>query len=156
MSDHMTELEQKFKNRNLLEELAYYANYPPKGYVRKEEVDLIQWAMYKAYQIIKGRPAMSSCDYISREDAKNAAALIALTSAKREMTCGEVKRIMEDIPPAEVRPVIPAQWIALDIYRSEGNYKCSNCGQPCYVPECMGEPMYSVCPNCGADMRDAR
>lgn len=52
----------------------------------------------------------------------------------------------------EMRPVIPAQWIALDIYRSEGNYKCSNCGQPCYVPECMGEPMYSVCPNCGAMM----
>lgn len=53
MSDHMTELEQKFKNRNLLEELAYYANYPPKGYVRKADTDLIQWVMYKAYKIIK-------------------------------------------------------------------------------------------------------
>lgn len=59
---------------------------------------------------------------------------------------------VESIESADVRPVIPAQWIALDIYRSEGNYKCSNCGQPCYVPECMGEPMYSVCPNCGAKM----
>lgn len=49
---------------------------------------------------------MSNGDYISREDAKNAAALIALTSAKREMTCGEVKRIMENIPPADVQPVV--------------------------------------------------
>lgn len=55
MSDRMTELEQKFKNRKLLEELAYYANYPPKGYVCKADTDLIQWVMFKAYQIIKGR-----------------------------------------------------------------------------------------------------
>ena len=41
-------------------------------------------------------------EYISREAAKEAAALIAMTSAKREMTCGEVKKIMEDIPPANV------------------------------------------------------
>lgn len=68
---------------------------------------------------------------------------------------GGARKLIEEAPPADVRPVIPAQWIALDIYRSEGNYKCSNCGQPCYVPECMGEPMYSVCPNCGADMREA-
>ena len=55
----------------------------------------------------------------------------------------------------EMRPVAPARWIPLNIYHNEGNYKCSNCNQPCYVPECMGEPMYAFCPNCGADMREA-
>ena len=64
-----------------------------------------------------------------------------------------VVKILDAIPAADVRPVIPAQWIAIDIYRNEGNYKCSHCEQPCYVPECMGEPMYTVCPHCGADMR---
>ena len=59
---------------------------------------------------------------------------------------------IETIPAADVRPVVPARWISLDIYRNEGNYKCSHCKQPCYVPECIGEPMYAVCPNCGADM----
>lgn len=88
----------------------------------------------------------SANSFLEDEDPAKASTMIYLiaTSNAREAVKG--------IPNADVRPVIPAQWIALDIYRSEGNYKCSNCGQPCYVPECMGEPMYSVCPNCGADM----
>lgn len=53
MSDHMKELNEKFKTRKLLEELAYFANYPPKGYVRKAETDLLQWVMYNAYHAIK-------------------------------------------------------------------------------------------------------
>ena len=53
MSDHMKELCEKFRCRNLMEELAWYANYPPRGYVRKGDTDLIQWVMYMAYQKIK-------------------------------------------------------------------------------------------------------
>ena len=60
---------------------------------------------------------------------------------------------LENTASADVRPVVPAEWIALDIYRGMGNYKCSVCNQECYVPECMGEPMYIFCPNCGAKMR---
>ena len=108
MSDRMMELEQKFKDRNLLEELAYYANYPLRGYMRKEEVDLIQWAIYKAYQIIKERPAMSSCDYISRE-----AAIDVLCAACGNAACpkGMIPRCsyydkMQAISPAEGQLVV--------------------------------------------------
>lgn len=54
MTDHMKELCEKFRCRNLMEELAWYADYPPRGYVRKGDTDLIQWVMYMAYQKIKG------------------------------------------------------------------------------------------------------
>ena len=95
-------------------------------------------------------------DYISREAAikkfEDAEYLYDPEPGAKRYTVEDAKGILNDVPAAAVRPVIPAQWIALDIYRSEGNYKCSNCGQSCYVPECMGEPAYSVCPNCGAEM----
>lgn len=39
------------------------------------------------------------------------------------------------------------KWIKLDMH-----HKCTACGQECYVPTCMGEPMYTYCPNCGARM----
>lgn len=102
-------------------------------------------------------------DYISRKAAWEAVFKKANKDLENEDPAAEstivyqiatsnARRAIMSVPAADVRSVIPAQWIALDIYRSEGNYKCSNCGQPCYVPECMGEPMYSVCPNCGAMM----
>lgn len=53
MTDHMKALNEKFKSRKLLEELAYFANYPQKGYVSKAETDLLQWVMFNAYQTIK-------------------------------------------------------------------------------------------------------
>lgn len=53
MTEHMQELNEKFRNRNLLEELAWYANYPPKGYIRKADTDLIQWVMFNAYHMLK-------------------------------------------------------------------------------------------------------
>jgi hypothetical protein len=146
MSDHMMELEQKFKNRNLLEELAYYANYPPKGYVPKVEVDLIQWAMYKAYQIIKGRPAMSSCDYISRAEA---VALAMQYCPDDDGTCPkaghDLRELLDDLenaPPADVRPMVYARWIDLD-----DHLMCSGCGAS------HNEPNKNFCPNCGANMR---
>lgn len=93
-------------------------------------------------------------DYISRETAIRTVCEDCEYYSTADCEDCRLARL-DDIPAADVRPVIPAQWIALDIYRSDGNYKCSNCGQPCYVPECMGEPMYSVCPNCGAMMGGA-
>ena len=45
------------------------------------------------------------------------------------------------------------KWIKLDMHRGMAQYKCSACNSECYVPECMGEPMYMFCPDCGADMR---
>ena len=89
-------------------------------------------------------------DYISRQMVLELLGCMPINPTAEEMD--ELYENVKMIDTADVRPVIPAQWIALDIYRSEGNYKCSHCEQPCYVPECMGEPMYAVCPNCGAKM----
>lgn len=56
------------------------------------------------------------------------------------------------LPPADVRPLVHGKWIKLDMHRGMEQYKCSICRSECYVPECMGEPMYGYCPCCGADM----
>lgn len=45
------------------------------------------------------------------------------------------------------------KWIKLDMHRGMADHKCTACGQECYVPTCMGEPMYAFCPNCGAMMK---
>lgn len=55
-----------------------------------------------------------------------------------------------DLP--DVQPVVHGKWIRLDMHRGMEQYKCSICNSECYVPECMGEPMYCFCPNCGAAM----
>ena len=53
-----------------------------------------------------------------------------------------------------VKPMVRGEWIKLGMHCGEEQYKCSACGMECYVPECMYEPLYAFCPNCGADMRN--
>ena len=75
----------------------------------------------------------------------------------------EVADILENADPDlyvdlfnKLPPVTPKQrtgkWIKLDMHRGMADHKCSACEQECYVPTCMGEPMYAFCPNCGARM----
>ena len=153
MSDRMMELEQKFKHRNLLQELAYYANYPPKGYVRKEEVDLIRWAMYKAYQIIKGRPTMSSCDCISRKAIRDRLHRIIEVNKLRPdiawFTPNGVEALIDEIPPTAVQPVVRGEWIMRN-----NACVCSNCGNPvAFKLMSDGCHVGDFCTKCGADMR---
>lgn len=56
-----------------------------------------------------------------------------------------------DLPDVEYA-ITHGKWMRLDMHRGMQQYKCSACEGLCYVPECMGEPMYSYCPNCGARM----
>lgn len=46
------------------------------------------------------------------------------------------------------------KWIKLDMHAHLADHKCSVCEQECYVPACMGEPMYDFCPHCGAKMTE--
>ena len=58
---------------------------------------------------------------------------------------------LRQLPP--IKPKI-GKWVKLDMHRGMADHKCSVCEQECYVPTCMGEPLYAFCPNCGADMRE--
>ena len=73
-----------------------------------------------------------------------------------------IKALSEPLQPWEVlvaqavlsQPAEPkrGRWIKLDMHRGMADHKCTACKQECYVPTCMGEPMYAYCPNCGAKM----
>lgn len=58
---------------------------------------------------------------------------------------------LKQLPPIQPKR---GRWIKLDMHRGMADHKCTACKQECYVPTCMGEPMYAFCPNCGADMRE--
>lgn len=61
----------------------------------------------------------------------------------------ETIEMVEPSPSAEPHR---GRWIKLDMHRGMADHKCTACRQECYVPTCMGEPMYAFCPNCGAKM----
>lgn len=63
------------------------------------------------------------------------------------------ERAIDEQPTVDAVPVRHGKWIKLDMHEHLADHKCTACGQECYVPTCMGEPMYIYCPNCGADMR---
>ena len=64
-------------------------------------------------------------------------------------TKSQMLLVLDSTPPVEEEDRPPAEWI-LD---SEGKYICSRCkiGYK-EQPTCMGKPMYSYCPCCGAIM----
>ena len=64
--------------------------------------------------------------------------------------CKDIVRNAPTVSADDVRGV--GEWIRLDAHKGMEQYKCSACNTPMYVPECMGEPMYSFCPICGAKM----
>lgn len=59
--------------------------------------------------------------------------------------------LVKHIKAKEAQPKM-GKWIKLDAHAHLADHKCSACGQECYVPTCMGDPMYDFCPNCGARM----
>ena len=67
---------------------------------------------------------------------------------------GRQLRLIENEVINKLPPIQPkrGRWIKLDMHRGMADHKCTACKQECYVPTCMGEPMYAYCPNCGAKM----
>ena len=93
-------------------------------------------------------------DCISREQAIN-----ALRDYLVEKRCPDDGTLTCRLIENEVINKLPAiqpkrgRWIKLDMHRGMADHKCTACKQECYVPTCMGEPMYAFCPNCGAMMK---
>lgn len=93
-------------------------------------------------------------EYIERE-----AAIAALIAAPKLYGYQDEGRKLIDIydavrilPAADVVPVVRGKWTRLDMHKGIEQFWCSICRSECYVPTCMGEPMYEFCPNCGARM----
>lgn len=55
---------------------------------------------------------------------------------------------IQKIPSADVAPVRHGEWS----WRTGNCYKCTACYALTNVEQCMGEPIYKYCPNCGARM----
>lgn len=87
-------------------------------------------------------------DYISREAAFNAL-LKLVPKVDDDGYCwiirGDAATAIDNIPAADVRPVVRARWNTVKYPL----YECSNCGA---VYQDVGYG-FNFCPNCGADMR---
>ena len=89
-------------------------------------------------------------DYISRE------AVAQFIRSYRHSTdvAFDMEKRLDDIPAADVRPVVRGGWEEHGEPNGHGKYElwyysCTRCGA-------VGIPQYNFCPNCGADMREER
>ena len=93
-------------------------------------------------------------DCISRQDAIDA---LRNYLVGKNVPCDGtmMARLIENEVISKLPSIKPhrGRWLKLDMHRGMADHKCTACEQECYVPTCMGEPMYAFCPNCGADMR---
>ena len=57
------------------------------------------------------------------------------------LTCRLIENeVINKLPPIQPKR---GRWIKLDMHRGMADHKCTACEQECYVPTCMGEPMYA-------------
>lgn len=87
-------------------------------------------------------------DLISRK----AAIKMCREPRMRNADCSDFEMEIMMLPSAQPELERTGRWIKLDMHAHLADHKCTACGQECYVPTCMGEPMYAYCPNCGARM----
>lgn len=80
------------------------------------------------------------------------AKLTALEVSKPNTTMITAKRLLADMPAADVAPVVHGRWEPCFDENCKcrwGFGKCSNCGQEYYAHAIN---YYKYCPNCGAKM----
>lgn len=61
------------------------------------------------------------------------------------------KKMLHDIPAADVKPVIHAHWVSVPHKKSRICSHCA-CDEPYKFANVYAD-VYNFCPNCGADMR---
>lgn len=86
-------------------------------------------------------------EYVDRGTA--IAKLTVLEVTEPNATMADVKRVLTDIPAADVAPVVHGRWISKNPHGYEWTFVCSNCG---YVDGYPFNDRHNYCPNCGAKM----
>lgn len=87
-------------------------------------------------------------DYIPRSIA--IAKLTKLEVTEPLATMADAKRLLADMPAADVAPVVHGQWVSCRFEEMTGQYEeqCTRCRK--WSSAC-GRP---YCPNCGAEMEE--
>jgi len=98
-------------------------------------------------------------EYIDREAAKKMHCDICMEKSvcyRDKESCPE-RRAFDRIPAADVRPVVRGKWI---ISRTDYGWNSAEFPTHCKCDQCGREIPYldrdDYCPNCGADMREAK
>lgn len=96
-------------------------------------------------------------EYIERD------AVIALFDSTKWQGTFAIMAV-EDLPAADVAPVVHGHWKLSELPYTQGAYVCSECnkiaadsvaGVKPLPPELFGRQIYSYCPYCGAKMDKA-
>lgn len=87
-------------------------------------------------------------EYIERRTA--IVKLTALYCLKPNATMTDAKRLLADMPAADVAPVVHGRWEQ----DADGDWYCTNCDEVVAICESGRERTYRkpYCPNCGAKM----
>lgn len=91
-------------------------------------------------------------EYINRGTA--IAKLTALEVTEPNATMADAKRVLADIPGADVVPVVHGRWeVSTDEWFETDVYTCSKCRESYVLVEgTPKENLWHYCPNCGAKM----
>ena len=89
-------------------------------------------------------------EYIGRGTA--IAKLTALEVTEPNATMTDAKRLLADMPAADVAPVVHGRWRALRKYDARRTYRCSVCGRTIRLSLAIDINEYAPYCNCGARM----
>ena len=94
-------------------------------------------------------------EYIERKKAIEAFDDLGIERYYGDVCLESVISVIEQIPAADVRPVVHGHWISTKEAEDMGDimkeFTCSVCG--CCEWDCTESESFNFCPNCGADMR---
>lgn len=90
-------------------------------------------------------------EYIKREDAREK--LCSMCRWEGTVNCGECEHPIDDIPSADVAPVVHARWIEDGDNHPMSCDKCYCCSN-CHGNRRLGWHLKPFCEDCGADMRE--
>ena len=158
--DRLAELQEKYNDRDLLEELAWGIYWNHSGYTSKQDGEFLNWLCFKAYKVLKERPQGGNNDLISREALLKAMEEERQYLLARGLTGAEHILVHHCLPVIDNAPAVEPErpkgkWehIPDDTNKQRVVYKCSECGRviDVYYREDL-DFSYPFC-HCGADMR---